>query len=109
MKRKRSPCTLILLAIEGATKAAMETKQQGFDVFASAEGVHRKIGARAEVFKQARAAHCHAILSAACRLHHVVAISLSGRLRKNVLNGFPGTLLPRGDLLLDDHVGSSWW
>src|SRR6266404_1496 len=102
MKRKRSPRPLILLAIEGATKAAMETKQQGFDVFASPEGVHRKIGARAEVFKQARTAHCHPILPSACRSHHVVTISLSDRARKNILDRLPGTLLPRGNLLLDD-------
>ena len=98
---------MIPLTIEGSTKAAMETKQQGFDVLASAEGVHRKIGTRAEVFKQAGTAHCHPILPAACRLHHIVAISLSGRLRKNVLNRVPGALLPGGDLFLDDHVGCS--
>jgi|SRR6266478_2760942 len=102
MERKRSPRALILLAIEGATKAAMQTKQQGFDVFASAKGVHCKIGARAEVFKQTRTAHCHAILLAACRLHQVVAISLSDRARKNVLDRLSGALLPRGDLLLDN-------
>src|ERR1700682_6251116 len=107
MERKRGSCSLIPLAIKGSTKAAMEMKQQGFDVFASAEGVHCKIGARAEVFKQARPTHGHPILPAACRLHQVVAISLSGRLRKNGLNRFPGALLPGGDLFLDNHVGSS--
>src|SRR6266853_6553057 len=114
MERKRGSCSLIPLAIKGSTKAAMETKQQSFDVFACAKGVHRKIGARAEVFKQARTTHCHAILLAACRLHHVVAISLSDGARKNILDRFPGALLPRGDLLLDDgdlflddHVGPS--
>ena len=92
----------------------METKQQSFDVFACAKGVHCKIRARAEVFKQARTTHCHAILLAACRLHHVVSISLSDGPAKNVLDCIPGALLPRGDLLLhdrdlflDDHVGSS--
>jgi hypothetical protein len=43
MKRKRSPRAPILLAIAGATKAAMETKQQSFDVFASAKSVHCKM------------------------------------------------------------------
>jgi len=82
----------------------METKQQGFDVLTSAEGVYRKIGARAEVFKHAGTAHRHSILPSACRLHHVVAISLSGRLRKSFLNRFPGALLSGGDLFLDDHI-----
>src|SRR5260370_37210492 len=111
MERKRGSCSLIPLAIKGSTKTAMQTKQQGFDVFASSKGVHCKIGARAKVFKQARTAHCHPILPAGRRLHHVVAISLSGRLRKNVVNRFLGALLPGGDLFLDDHVGSSrrWW
>jgi hypothetical protein len=98
---------LISLADKGSTKSAMETKQQGFDVLTSAEGVHRKIGAGAEVFKHTGTAHCHSILPAACRLHQVVAISPSGRLRKNVLNRLPGALLSGGDLFLDDHVGSS--
>jgi hypothetical protein len=92
------------MAIKGSTKAATETKQQGFDVFTSAKGVHRKIGARAEVFKHAGTAHCHPILPATRRLHHVVAIALSGRLCKNVLNRFPGALLSGGDLFLDDHL-----
>src|SRR6266481_671230 len=104
MERKRGACSLISLAIEGPAKAAMETKQQSFDVLAGAEGIYRKIGARAEVFKHARTAHRHSILPSACRLHHVVAISLSGRLRKNGLNRFPGALLSGGDLFLDDHV-----
>src|SRR6266851_1559658 len=107
MERKRGSCSLIPLAVKGSTKAALETEQQGFDVLTSAEGVHRKIGARAEVFKHAGTAHRHSILPSACPLHHVIAISLSGRLRKNPLNGFPGPLLSGGDLFLDDHVGSS--
>src|ERR1700756_290973 len=104
MERKRGSCSLIPLATKGPAKAAMQTKQQGFDVLTSAEGVHRKIGARAEVFKHARTAHCHPILPAARRLHHVVAITPSGRLCNNVLNRFPGALLSGGDLFLDDHI-----
>src|SRR6266404_9230869 len=107
MKRKRGSCSLIPLAIKSSTKAAMETKQQGFDVLTSAEGVQCKIGARAEVFKHAGTAQRHSILPSACRLQHVIAISLSGRLRKNFLNRLPGALLSGGDLFLDDHVGSS--
>src|SRR5216683_7051476 len=107
MERKRGSCSLIPLVIKGSTKPAMETKQQGFDVLTSAEGIHRKIVASAEVFKHAGTSHRHSILPSACRLHHVIAISLSGRLRKNPLNGIPGALLSGGDLFLDDHVGSS--
>src|SRR5439155_19205965 len=104
MERKRGSCALKLQAIKGSTKAAMETKQQGLDVLTSAEGVRRKIGTRAEVFKHAGTPHRHSILPSACRLHHVIAISLSGRLRKNFLNRFPGALLSGGDLFFDDHI-----
>ena len=69
----------------------------------------------ARVFKQARTTHCYAILPTAGRLQYVVAISLSDRARKNILDRFSGTLLPRGDLLLDDgdlflddHIEPPW-
>jgi hypothetical protein len=98
---------LIPLAIKGSTKTAMQTKQQGFDclqvprVFTAKSAHEQSFQTSSDRCIATRYSH------AGCRLHHIVAISLSGRLRKNVVNRFPGALLPGGDLFLDDHVGSS--
>jgi len=53
----------------------METKQQSFDVFAL-QGVHCKLGT-SRSFQTGSDHALPRILLAACRLHHVVAISLS--------------------------------
>jgi biotin operon repressor len=51
--------------MERSTKALAQLKEQGFDVLARAQRVHRKIRAGAEILEQAGTAHCYPVLSTA--------------------------------------------